>query len=147
MASALEKQGFSPDPSPSVPKIEPRNGSFEKTVVVEGQPYQIRLAYNSSGLRLTAFLPDATGADRTLGTAVASHEVVNTDILRIISFQQVSDSPNDSRLALHSQLFRFAAEHGLRILPWTEHWSRMEQETRRWLDDNQLADASTSPNI
>jgi hypothetical protein len=147
MAYGLERR---PDHSPSSPSRLPTeitNGHFEETVAVEGQPYQIRLAYDSSGLRLTAFLPDATGMDRTLGTAVASHEVVNTDILRIISFQQASDSPNDSRFALHSQLFRFAAEHGLRILPWTKHWSRMEQETRRWLDENQLADASTTPNI
>jgi hypothetical protein len=147
MTDGIERRPNHAPSSPSRLPVEPTNTHFEETVAVEGQPYQIRLAYDSSGVRLTAFLPDATGTDTTLGTAVASHEVVNTDVLRIISFQRTSVSPSDSRFALHSQLFRFATEHGLRILPWTEHWNKMEQETRRWLDDNQLADASTTPNI
>ena len=148
MRTGLERLRFSPIPAPSSDRRrEPSNGHFEETVAVEGQPFQIRLVYDRSGLRMTAFMSDATGQEETLGTAVVSHEVVNTDILRIVSIQKVGDSLTDPRLTLHAQLFEFATKRRLRVLPWTEHWNKMDPETRRWLDDNQLPDASISPSI
>lgn len=147
MRTGLESLRLSPDPSPSRLPIEPASKNFEETVAVEGQPFQIHLTYDQSGLRLTAILPDGAEPGQTLGTAMVSHEVVNTDILRIISIQKVGDSPIDPRFTLHRQLFEFAIKRQLRILPWVEHWNKMEPGTRRWLDTNQLADSYANPNI
>jgi hypothetical protein len=136
MATVLERQDFSPSLSPSVPKIEPRNGSFEKTVAIEGQPFQIELVYTrQSGLRMIAFLSDRT-----------AHEVVNTDVLRIVRIQRAQKhSRVDPRRELYSQLFKFA-EYGLRILPWSESWDKMDPKTRRWLNYNQLPETNITPN-
>jgi hypothetical protein len=148
MASALERQDFSPNPSPSVPKNELPNGHFEKTLAVEGQPFRIDLDYTrQSGLRMIAFLSDGTGSGKILGIAVATHEVVNTDVLRIVRIQRAKKhSRVDPRRELYSQLFKFA-ECGLRILPWSEGWDKMDPKTRRWLNYNQLAETNITPNI
>jgi len=147
MATVLERQDFSPSLSPSVPKIEPRNGSFEKTVAIEGQPFQIELVYTrQSGLRMIAFLSDRTDSREIIGIAVAAHEVVNTDVLRIVRIQRAQKhSRVDPRRELYSQLFKFA-EYGLRILPWSESWDKMDPKTRRWLNYNQLPETNITPN-
>jgi hypothetical protein len=149
MRTGLESLRLSPDPSPSVPNSEPSNGHFEKTVAIEGQPFQIELVYaRQSGLRMTAFLSDGTGGPREIiGIAAATHEVVNTDVLRIVRIQRAKKhSRVDPRRELYSQLFKFA-ECGLRILPWSEGWDKMDPKTRRWLSHNQLPETNVTPSI
>jgi hypothetical protein len=148
MASVLERHDFSSDPSSSVSKNEPTAGHFEETLIIEGQPFQIDVVYaRQSGLRMIAFLPNGTGPREIIGIAAASHEVVNTDVLRIVRIQRAKKhSRVDPRRELYLQLFKFA-ERGLRILPWSEGWDKMDPKTRRWLNKNRLSEASPNPNI
>jgi hypothetical protein len=119
MRTGLERLAFSPDPSPSVSKNAP-------TAKIQIESSQLML-------NIVASSEDGNPA----GTITTEFIVVNSLNARIISIE----GDDDTRHVLYSTLLKFAKEHGLKIL----RSDKIDDETRQWLDEIQMADQHINP--
>lgn len=118
MTTGLENRpSSSPSLSPSIPKNEPiANIQIESSQLM---------------LTIAAASPDGNPS----GKIATEFVVVNSRNARIVNI----GGDDDTRHALYSALLAFTKEHGLNILLS----DKIDEATKQWLLDNNLADFST----